>query len=77
MNYTYTSSKGPIVAIVPQYNQYGSFYKVFYENGETEESQNQITFILKQYLSHWRISCANFAERATSSRPNSLTVTEF
>ena len=67
MNYTYTSSKGLIVAIVPQYNQYGSFYKIFYENGETEESQNQITFILKQYLSHWRISWSKLTGKSENT----------
>jgi len=67
LNYTYTSSKGLIVAIVPQYNQYGSFYKVFYENGETEESQNQITFILKQYLSHWRKSLSRLIGKSENT----------
>jgi hypothetical protein len=53
LNFSYTNTKGLIVAIVPQYGKYGTNCKIIYENGETEESNNRVKFIMKQYLSNW------------------------
>ena len=67
MNYYYDRSKGAIVAIIPQTDDYGSSCKLVYESGETEVSHNRIKYILNQYLSNWGVALRLVTEKSENT----------
>lgn len=79
MNYSYNPTKGLILAIIPFYHDEGTAYKIYYEDGCSEISNNRLCYIMNQYLDTWRLKFRNLISNSkrtdsTGTKPISVTL---